>query len=97
MLLPDRYTATAVILPPQQGGSAGAAMMAQLGSMGAIARRREAMGIKNPNDLQVALLKSRTVEDAMVARFHLQSLYRRRYLSTDPQALGDRRLRLTAG
>ncbi len=82
LLLPDRYTATAVILPPQQGGSAGAEMIAQLGSMGAIASAAGGMGIKNPNDLQVALLKSRTVENAMVARFHLQSLYRRRYLST---------------
>jgi len=39
------------------------------------------LGIKNPNDQQIALLKSRTVEDAMVARFHLQELYRRKYLS----------------
>jgi uncharacterized protein involved in exopolysaccharide biosynthesis len=39
------------------------------------------LGIKNPNDQQVALLKSRTVEDAMVARFHLQARYRRKYLS----------------
>lgn len=81
LLLPDRYTATAVILPPQQGGSTGAAMIAQLGSMGALASAAGGMGIKNPNDLQVALLKSRTVENAIVARFHLQSLYRRRYLS----------------
>lgn len=81
-LLPDRYTATTVILPPQQGGSAGAAMIAQLGSMGAMASAAGGMGIKNPNDLQVALLKSASVENAMVARFHLQSLYRRRYLST---------------
>jgi capsule polysaccharide export protein KpsE/RkpR len=41
-----------------------------------------ALGIKNPNDLQVALLKSRSVEDAMAARFHLQSLYHARYLSS---------------
>jgi uncharacterized protein involved in exopolysaccharide biosynthesis len=83
LLLPDRYTATVVILPPQQGGSAGAAMIAQLGSMGAAAGMGPgALGIKNPNDMHVALLKSRTVENAMVARFHLQDLYRKRYLST---------------
>jgi tyrosine-protein kinase Etk/Wzc len=83
LLLPNRYTATVVILPPQQGGSAGAAMMAQLSSLGAMAGMGAgAMGLKNPNDLQVALLKSRTVEDAMVARFNLQALYHRKYLST---------------
>jgi uncharacterized protein involved in exopolysaccharide biosynthesis len=34
------------------------------------------LGLKNPNDLQVAMLKSRTVEDAMVDRFHLVELFR---------------------
>ena len=82
LLLPHRYTATAVIMPPQQGGSAGAAMIAQLGSMGAIASAAGGMGIKNPNDLQVALLRSRSVEDALVGRFHLQTLYQRKYLSS---------------
>jgi uncharacterized protein involved in exopolysaccharide biosynthesis len=83
LLLPTRYTATTVILPPQQGGSSGSAMMAQLSSLSVMAGAgASALGIKNPNDLQVALLKSRTVEDAMVARFHLQTLYHVKYLSS---------------
>jgi uncharacterized protein involved in exopolysaccharide biosynthesis len=82
LLLPNRYTATVVLLPPQQSGSTGAAMMAQLSNLGAMASAAGSMGIKNPNDQQAALLKSRTVEDAMVERFHLQALYHRKYLST---------------
>jgi capsule polysaccharide export protein KpsE/RkpR len=82
LLLPKHYTATVVLLPPQQSGSTGAAMMAQLSNLGAMASAAGSMGIKNPNDQQVALLESRTVEDAMAARFHLQELYRRKYLST---------------
>ena len=83
LLLPNHYTATIVILPPTQSGSSGAAMMAQLSSMGGMAAATAAggVGIKNPNDQQVALLKSRTVEDAMVERFQLQSLYHRKYVS----------------
>jgi uncharacterized protein involved in exopolysaccharide biosynthesis len=81
LLLPSRYMATTVILPPQQSGSAGAAMMAQLSSLSAMAGAG-ALGIKNPNDLQVALLKSRSVGDAMVARFHLQVLYHAKYASS---------------
>jgi uncharacterized protein involved in exopolysaccharide biosynthesis len=81
LVLPNRYMATTVILPPQQSGSAGAAMMAQLSSLSAMAGAG-ALGIKNPNDLQVALLKSRSVEDAMAARFHLQALYHAKYLSS---------------
>jgi uncharacterized protein involved in exopolysaccharide biosynthesis len=80
--MPDRYTATVVILPPQQSPSTASTMMAQLGNLGAMASAAGGLSIKNPNDQQVALLKSRTVEDSMVARFHLQELYRRKYLST---------------
>jgi len=82
LLLPNDYTATVVILPPSAGGASGAAMMSQLSSLGAAAAASGGLSIKNPNDQQVALLKSRTVEDAMAARFHLQQLYHRKYLST---------------
>jgi capsule polysaccharide export protein KpsE/RkpR len=83
LLLPTRYIATTVLLPPQQGGSAGAGMMTQLSSLSAMAGvGASALGIKNPNDFQVALLKSRTVEDAMVEHFHLQAIYHTRYLSS---------------
>lgn len=83
LLLPSRYTAVVVIMPPQAGGaSSSAAMMAQLSGVGALASSGGGLSIKNPNDQQVALLKSRTVEDAMVERFHLQSVYHRRYMSS---------------
>jgi tyrosine-protein kinase Etk/Wzc len=76
MLLPFRYTASTALLPPQQSSSSGAALMAQLGNLGSVASLAGgSLGLKNPNDLQVALLKSRTVEDAMVDRFHLMELY----------------------
>jgi len=78
LLLPSRYTAVVVIMPPQAGGaSSSAAMMAQLSGVGALASSGGGLSIKNPNDQQVALLKSRTVEDAMVERFHLQDVYLR--------------------
>ena len=83
LLLPSRYVATTVILPPQQGGSAGSAMMAQLSNLNSMTGvSASALGLKNPNDLQVSLLKSRTIEDAMVARFHLQALYNVKRLSS---------------
>ena len=81
-LLPFRYTASTSILPPQQGSSAGAALMSQLGNLGSVASLAGGLGaLKNPNDLQVSLLKSRTVEDAMVDRFDLLRLYHRKYKS----------------
>jgi tyrosine-protein kinase Etk/Wzc len=75
-VLPTRYTASTSILPPQQNSSVGASLMSQLGSLGSVASLAGgSLGLKNPNDLQVAMLKSRTVEDAMVDRFHLMQLY----------------------
>lgn len=81
VLIPNRYTATVVLMPPQSGGgSTSAALIAQLG--GGMASAGAGLGIKNPNEQQVALLRSRTVGDAMVARFHLQRVYRRSYPSS---------------
>src|SRR5208283_516925 len=37
--------------------------------------------LKNPNDMYVAMLKSRTVEDAMVNHFGLMQEYHKKYLS----------------
>jgi tyrosine-protein kinase Etk/Wzc len=69
LVLPSRYTAQTSVLPPQQNTSTGAAFMAQLGSLGSMASMAGGgLGLKNPNDLQVAMLKSRTVEDAMIVR-----------------------------
>jgi uncharacterized protein involved in exopolysaccharide biosynthesis len=69
LLLPNEFTATTTLLPPQQSGSAGAALLSQLGGLGSLVSA--GLPMKNPNDLQVALLRSQTVEDAMVDRFHI--------------------------
>lgn len=67
--LPNIYTATTKILPPQQSQSAASAMLAQLGGIAVLAGG--AAGIKNPNDIHVAVIKSRTVADNLIQRFGL--------------------------
>ena len=82
LLLPKYYTATVTLLPPQQNSSMGAALASQLGSLGGMAQLAgSSLGIKNPNDMYVAMLKSRTVEDSMVQRFSLMQEYHKLYLS----------------
>jgi uncharacterized protein involved in exopolysaccharide biosynthesis len=82
LLLPPRYTATVTLLPPQQGSSMGAALASQLGSMGGMAALAGgSLGIKNPNDMFVAMFKSRTVEDAMVQHFGLMQEYHAKFSS----------------
>src|SRR5260370_26448522 len=61
LLLPNRYTATANILPPQQSQSLAASMVGQLGALGPMAAMaQEDLGLKNSNDLYVGMLRSRT-------------------------------------
>jgi uncharacterized protein involved in exopolysaccharide biosynthesis len=87
LLLPPRYTATVTILPPQQNSSMGAALASQLGNLGGMAALAGgSLGLKNPNDMYVAMFKSRTVEDAMVQHFGLMQEYHLRYLSDASKA-----------
>lgn len=73
--LPNVYTATAKILPPQQSGSGAA--MALLSQMGGAAG---ALGApKSTNDVYVAMLKSRTVADNLIQRLNLMALYGAKY------------------
>src|SRR2546421_64892 len=68
-LITPTYTATTRILPPAQQQSTSAALAAQLGSFAGLIGG--AAGLRNPTDQYVALLKSRSVLDAMVQRFNL--------------------------
>lgn len=76
LILPNRYTATVTLLPPQQNSSISAAVASQLGSLGGVAALAGgSLGLKNSNDLYVAMFRSRTVEDAMIERFALLNEY----------------------
>jgi uncharacterized protein involved in exopolysaccharide biosynthesis len=80
LALPSVYTATVTLLPPQQNTSMGALMGSQLGSMGGIASFAGfGLGLKNPNEAYAGMLRSRTVEDAMVQRFGLMQEYRKSF------------------
>jgi uncharacterized protein involved in exopolysaccharide biosynthesis len=60
----------------------GAALASQLGSMGGMAALAGgSLGLKNPNDMFVAMFKSRTVEDAMVQHFDLMQEYHAKFSS----------------
>jgi len=77
LLLPNIYTGTARILPPQQSASAASALLNQLGGVlgGFAGAAGGTLGIRNPNDLYVGMLKSRTVADNLIARFDLTKIY----------------------
>jgi tyrosine-protein kinase Etk/Wzc len=77
LLIPKSYTATITILPPQQASSLSAALLSQVGNLGALGSLAGgSLGLKNPADMPIALLRSRSVEDAMIQRFDLMKLYK---------------------
>jgi tyrosine-protein kinase Etk/Wzc len=73
LLLPKWYTATAKIMPPQQSQSNAVAILGQLGVLAGGAS--QSLGLKNPSDIYVAILKSRTVADRLIERFDLRTIY----------------------
>jgi tyrosine-protein kinase Etk/Wzc len=93
-LLPVRYEAKIVMLPPQQNSSVGSALLGQLsntGSLGALASLAGgSLGIKNPADMYVSLLTTRTVEDALIQRFDLMGEYRKKRMSDTRKELENR-------
>lgn len=87
--LPQEYTATVIILPPQGNSSMSSMLASQLeGVGGAVSGMAGSMlGAKNVNDMYVSMLKSRSVEDAVIQRYGLQSEYRKNYLAETRRAL----------
>jgi tyrosine-protein kinase Etk/Wzc len=87
--LPKEYTATVIILPPQGSSSMSSMLASQLSGMnGAVSGVASSMlGMKNVNDMYVSMLKSQSVEDAVIQRYGLQSEYRKKYLVDTRRAL----------
>lgn len=85
LLMANIYTASTKILPPQQSQSSASAMLAQLGGLAGMAG--SSLGIKNPNDLYVAMLKSRNIMEKIAKRFDLQKVYEAETLTATLKAL----------
>ncbi|QWV95978.1 lipopolysaccharide biosynthesis protein [Geomonas nitrogeniifigens] len=71
MTLPNIYSATAKVLPPQKDSSAGLSALLGQGGMAAAA----AAGLGSGSDIYLGILKSRSVEDAVAQRFNLVKAY----------------------
>ncbi|WP_160115132.1 GumC family protein [Bryocella elongata] len=71
------FTATAVIMPPQQEQGTMSAIAGQLSSLGGLGAA-SAVGLKNPADMYVGILKSDGIAENLIRRFNLQAVYRTR-------------------
>jgi tyrosine-protein kinase Etk/Wzc len=82
------YTGTAKIMPPQQQqNGAAAAILGQLGGLAGAASG--IAGLKNPNDLYVGMLESRSVADNLIGRFKLKERYEQETMDATRAALNE--------
>ena len=100
LILPVRYEAKIVLLPPAQNTSISSTLLGQMGNMGSLGSLASlaggSLGLKNPADMYVSFLTSRTVEDAVIQRFHLMSEYHAKRMSDARKEL-ERRTTVVAG
>jgi uncharacterized protein involved in exopolysaccharide biosynthesis len=92
LLIPNSYTASTQLMPPDAQSTSGMAMMAAMasragGGLGAIAG--DLLGLKTSGALFVGVLRSQTSQERLVEEFRLQSVYGKPLLT-------DARLKLDA-
>lgn len=96
-LLPEQYAATVIILPPQANASVDTMPASQVASTEAVTNKKgskassvrssQNLNEKNLNDMYVAILRSRSVEDAVIQRYGLMAQYHKNYLVEARKAL----------
>jgi protein involved in polysaccharide export with SLBB domain/uncharacterized protein involved in exopolysaccharide biosynthesis len=87
-LLPTQYTAVTTILPSGSSSSLASAFAAQSGELGFLASiAGGGLGFHNPAEVCLLMLRSRSVEDAVIQRFQLMNEYREKRLSDTRIAL----------
>lgn len=77
-LIPNRYTSTAQLMPPDEQSSTGMTLLAGLAgkagsTLGALGS--QLLGLKTTGDLFIGILESRTVQDDLIQKFDLRKLY----------------------
>ena len=92
-LIPVRFTTTTRLMPPDQASQGIASVLAALGKgggsdLGSIGT--ELLGVKTSGDLFVGVLKSETVQNALVSKFDLRKVYGTKRWEDARTKLGDR-------
>ena len=88
-VIPKVYESTAVILPPKQDQSISALLSGSSGSLSALAGGGglSAASLKNPNEIYMGLLASRTLNTDIVNEFDLKGYYHKSTMQEAVRAL----------
>lgn len=93
-LIQPTYTAKTTFMPPQQQQSAAASALASLGALSGLAGA--AGGVKSPADQYVALMQSVTIQDRLIDRYQLISVYESKFRA-DARKEFEKNVRIGAG
>lgn len=78
-VIPNKYTAETIVLPPNENSSLSSTLMSEVASSSALASLAGAgLNIKNPGDRYVSLFRTQPVEDAVIRRFGLMARYHKK-------------------
>jgi len=83
-ILPKQFTASTKIMPPKETSSPAMAIMGELTDKGGALTSLAAseLGLKNPNDVFVGMLRSRPIAQRLIDKYHLMEVYRSKNLTS---------------
>lgn len=109
LILPNKYTATARLLPPQANMTMSAQLLDSLGTtatpgagsslagMGGIGNMAAGLlGLKNTGELYVAIMTGDTIFDRIIESFNLKKVYKEKYIEGARKTLGQK-VRISVG
>ncbi|MBK9576276.1 MAG: hypothetical protein IPO40_04295 [Fibrobacteres bacterium] len=71
----NRYKSTTLILPPKESADLTSMLLGEIGAFSGLSSAASGLGLKDPNDYYVGLLKSRSVADSLCNKFKLDEYY----------------------
>ena len=74
LIMTPTFTASALLMPPQQSQSTLTSLLGQLGSLASLTGMGGQM--KSPADMYIGVLESRTIADHLIDKFNLKALYK---------------------
>ena len=97
-VIPSKFTAQTVVLPPNDNSSMSSALLGQMtGGSSALASIAGAgLGIKSPGEMYVSLFRLPAVEDPLIRRFGLMDRYNKKRMS-DTRKVFERRSSVVLG
>jgi capsule polysaccharide export protein KpsE/RkpR len=90
LLIPNSYTSTAQLMPPDSQSSSALAMVSALAGKGAVnlaGLTGDLLGLKSSGALFIGVLRSQTSQDRIIQQFDLQKIYGKPLISDARKAL----------